>query len=98
MYQHLRNAELKAEAEKQGLWNKYMQIIVEETEKVTKKYCHVFLQECIEYYNYPDKPVITRHRCPSCGSTNITDDIDYGLECNECGRTWNAPYGKRLYL
>ena len=98
MYQHLRNAELKAEAEKQGLWNKYVQIIVDETEKVTKKYCHVFLQECIEYYNYPDKPVITRHRCPSCGSTNIMDDIDYGLECNECGRTWNAPYGKRLYL
>ena len=47
MYQHLRNAELKAEAEKQGLWNKYMQIIVEETEKVTKKYCHVFLQESV---------------------------------------------------
>ena len=98
MYQHLRNSELKAEAEKQGLWNKYIQIIVDETEKVTKKYCHVFLQECIEYYNYPDKPVITRHRCPSCGSTNIMDDPDYGLECNDCGRTWNAPYGKRLYL
>jgi hypothetical protein len=98
MYQHLRNAELKAEAEKQGLWNKYVQIIVDETEKVTKKYCHVFLQECIEFYNFPDKPVITRHRCPSCGSTNINDDIDYGLECNECGRTWNASYGKKLYL
>ena len=98
MYQHLRNGELKAEAEKKDLWDKYMQIIVEETEKVTKKYCHVSLQECIEYYNFPDKPVITRYRCPSCGSTNIMDDPDYGLECNECGRTWNAPYGKRLYL
>lgn len=98
MYQHLRNGELKAEAEKQGLWNTYMQIIVDETEKVTKKYCHVPLQECIEYYNFPDKPVVTRYRCPSYGSTNIMDDPDYGLECNECGRTWNAPYGKRLYL
>lgn len=98
MYQHLRNGELKADAERQGLWNKYMQIIVEETEKVTKKYCHVFLQECIEYYNYPDKPVITRYRCPSCGSTNFDDDSDYGLKCYECGRTWNAPFGKNLYL
>lgn len=98
MYQHLRNGELKAEAEKQGLWNKYVQIIVDETEKVTKKYCHVYLQECIEYYNFPDKPVITRYRCPSCGSTHIDDAYDYSIECMECGRTWSAPYGKRLYL
>jgi len=98
MYQHLRNGELKAEAEKQGMWNKYVQIIVEETEKVTQKYCHVFLQECIEYYNFPDKPVVTRYRCPSCGSTSINDDLDYGLECYECGCTWNAPFGRNLYL
>ena len=98
MYQHLRNGELKAEAEKQGLWNKYVQIIVDETEKVTKKYCHVFLQECIEYYNYPDKPVITRYRCPSCGSTHIDDAYEYSIECMECGRTWSAPYGINLYL
>ena len=98
MYQHLRNSELKAETEKQGLWNKYVQIIVEETAKVTKKYCHVFLQECIEYYNFPDKPVVTRYRCPSCGSTSINDDLDYGLECYECGCTWNAPFGRNLYL
>lgn len=98
MYQHLRNGELKAEAEKQGLWGKYIEIIIEETEKVTKKYCHVFLQECIEYYNFPDKPVVTRHRCPSCGSTDITDDSDFGLQCDRCGKMWNAPYGKNLYL
>ena len=98
MYQHLRNAELKAEAEKQGLWKNYVQIIVEETEKVTKKYCHVFLQECIEYYNYPDKPVVTRNRCPSCGSTNFDYDFEDLLKCDNCGHIWSAPYGINLYL
>ena len=98
MYQHLRNGELKAEAERQGLWNKYMQIIVNETEKVTERYCHASLQECIEYYNFPDKKVVTRDRCPNCGSRRVTDDFDFGLECMDCGSTWNAPLGKRLYL
>ena len=96
MYQYLRNEELKAEAEKQGLWNKYMHIIIDETEKVTERYCHASLQECIEYYNFPDKKVVTRDRCPNCGSRRVTDD--YGLECMDCGSTWNAPLGKRLYL
>ena len=101
MYQHLRNGELKAEAERQGLWNKYMQIIVNETEKVTERYCHASLQECIEYYNFPDKKVVTRDRCPNCGSRRVTDHFDefyFGLECLDCGSTWNAPLGKRLYL
>ena len=98
MYQYLRNEELKAEAEKQGLWNKYMQIIVDETEKVIERYCHASLQECIEYYNFPDKKVVTRDRCPNCGSRRVTDDLDFGLECMDCGSTWNAPLGKRLYL
>jgi ribosomal protein S27AE len=98
MYQHLRNGELKTEAESQGLWNKYMQIIVDETEKVTERYCHASLQECIEYYNFPDKKVVTRDRCPNCGSRHVTDDFDFGLECMDCGSTWNAPLGKNLYL
>lgn len=42
IYQHLRNGELKAEAEKQGMWNKYVQIIVEETEKVTQNIAMCF--------------------------------------------------------
>lgn len=98
MYQFLRNGELKAKAETLGLWNNYVQIIIEETERVTKKYCHVFLQECIEYYNFPERPVVTRYRCPSCGSTSFSDDFDFGLRCYECGHIWNAPYGINLYL
>ena len=99
MYQHMRDEELKAKVEKQDLWDKYMQIIIEETEHFIEKYCHVSLQECIEYYNFPEKPVITRSRCPSCGSRNIMDDsFDNSLECMECGRTWRAPIGIRLYL
>ena len=70
----------------------------EELEKLG--YSHIIIndEKYLYYTNTSDKPVITRHRCPSCGSTNINDDIDYGLECNECGRTWNASYGKKLYL
>lgn len=97
MYQHLRNRELKAEAERQDLWPKYMQIIIEETGKITEKYCHAALQECIEYYNFPDKKVITQYRCPECGSRQIVDSID-GFLCKECWNRWWAPRGINLYL
>ena len=99
MYQHLRNGELKADAERHGLWNKYIQIIVDETEKATERYCHASLQECIEYYNFPDKKVVTKDRCPACGSRNVDDDVsDFGLECMDCGCRWDAPLGRNLYL
>lgn len=99
MYLYLRNKEIKAKAEEQGLWNKYIQIIVDETEIITEKYCHAALQECIEYYNFPDKKVVTSSRCPSCGSRDIDDeDWEFGFKCFNCGYTWHAPLGKNLYL
>lgn len=98
MYQHLRNGELKAEAEKNGFGDKFIHIIVEETEKITEKYCHASLQECIEFYNFPDKKVLTRDRCPNCGSRHVLDNYEFGLECMDCSYTWFAPFGKRLYL
>ena len=100
MYHYLKNEQFKDAAEKKGLWNTYMLIIVDETEKATDKYCDAALQECIEYYNFPERPVITRHRCPTCGSKDVMEDYDdFGrFECMNCGRTWNAPLGKNLYL
>ena len=98
MYAFLKDESEKEKADELGYGNRYIFIITEETEKVVKKYCHAALQECIEYYNFPNKEVVTSFRCPHCGSWDIiSEDYDEN-ECMKCGRTWRAPLGYNLYL
>lgn len=80
-----------------GYRDEFIRKIWEAAEEVKEKYCDAALQECIDYYNFPNKPVITRHRCPTCGSRHVMDDYD-GCECFDCGRTWHPKIGRDLYL
>lgn len=97
MYAFLKDKTEKEKANKLGYGKRYIFIITEETEKVVKRYCHAALQECIEYYKFPNKEVVTSFRCPHCGSWKVWNE-DYGFECGECGCTWQAPLGYNLYL
>lgn len=97
MYAFLKDKTEIEKANKLGYGKRYIFIITEETEKVVKKYCHAALQECIEYYKFPNKKVVTSFRCPHCGSWKVWNE-DYGFECGECGCTWHAPLGYNLYL
>ena len=97
MYAFLKDSTEKEWADSHGYGKRYTFIIIEETEKVTKQYCHAALQECIEHFNFPNKKVVTSFRCPYCGSWKVWDE-DYGFECGECGCTWHAPLGYNLYL
>lgn len=97
MYAFLKDATEKERADSHGYGKRYTSIIIEETEKVTKQYCHAALQECVEHFNFPNKKVVTSFRCPYCGSWKVWDE-DYGFECAECGCTWHAPLGYNLYL
>lgn len=98
MYSYLRDPDFKEKAERKRLWNKYVELIADEAESILDKYCDASLQQCVEYYNFPSKPVITSDRCPSCNSKEIFDNYEDGFECMECGRAWRAPYGRNLYL
>lgn len=99
MYSYARNMEFVNKAKKDGLWNKMVTILVEETNAYTDKYCDADVQECIEYYNFPDKPVKTSRRCPCCGNRDVSYGFsDNEFECMECGNTWFAAYGRNLYL
>ena len=74
-------------------------ILVEETNAYTDKYCDADVQECIEYFNFPNKPVKTSFRCPCCGNRNILHgSFDNEFECLECGNDWFASIGRNLYL
>lgn len=97
MYAFIQDENEKDLANKGGYGNRYIFIIIEETEKIVKKYCHVALQECIDYYNFPNRKVKTSFRCPYCGSWQFEREEFYN-ECMECGRTWTAPLGYNLYL
>lgn len=97
MYSYLRNADFIDKAKAEGLWNRLVFAIIEETNKITDKYCDADVQECIEYYNFPEKPVVTSRRCPSCGSREVMcEDIGF-YECMECGVTWLAQHGRNTY-
>lgn len=97
MYSYLRNDEFINKAKKNGLFNNLMSAIIEETNKITDKYCDADVQECIEFYNFPNKPVVTSRRCPSCGSRKVYCE-DMGMyECMECGATWHAQHGRNTY-
>lgn len=98
MYSYLRNPDFKKNAEKEGLGNKCVRLIADEAESLLDKYCDASLQQCVDYYNFPNRPVVTSDRCPSCNSKHFIDGYEEGFECMECGRIWHAPYGRKLYL
>lgn len=99
MYSYLRNPVFVNKAKNDGLWKKFVNMIIEVTNFYTDKYCDADLQECIEYYNFPDKPVETSQRCPNCGNRKISNGLlDNQFECFECGYEWFAKYGRNLYL
>ncbi len=99
MYAFLKDEDEIKKAEDLGYKKKYKSIIVKTTEEVIKQYCHAALQECIEYYNFPNKEVRTSFRCPYCGNWNVHyDDMMDQFECWECDHTWRAPLGYNLYL
>ncbi len=97
MYSYLRNPEFVKKAKREKLWYKFVDLIIEETNKITEKYCDADVQECIEFYNFPNKPVVTSRRCPHCGNRNVCLEDD-GFECMECGANWYAPYGRNIYI
>lgn len=97
MYSYLRDERFIQKAKQEGLWNKLMFLIIEETNKITDKICDCDVQECIEYYNYPNKPVVTSRRCPSCGSRKVFCEEIGDYECMECGCTWHAFHGRNTY-
>lgn len=98
MYAFLKDETEKEKANKLGYGTRYIFIITEETEKVVKKYCHAALQECIEYYNFPNQEVVTSFRCPHCGSWDVIREDYNENECVKCGYTWRAQLGYNLYL
>lgn len=98
MYAFLNDKSEKEKADKLGYGNRFAFIIIEETEKVVKKYCHAALQECIEHYNFPNKEVVTSFRCPCCGSWDFFSEEFDEFECMKCGHTWRAQLGYNLYL
>ena len=97
MYSYLRNNEFIEKAKKEGVWNKLMFTIIEETNKITDKYCDADVQECIEYFNFPDKPVVTSRRCTACGSRRVFCEDIGEYECMDCGCQWHAPHGRNTY-
>lgn len=97
MYSYVRNIEFQNKAKNDGVWNDFLKFVYDETGKITDEYCDADLQECVEYYNFPDKPVKTSHRCPSCRSKRVWLD-DFMHECRDCGCQWSAPLGRDLYL
>ena len=97
MYSYLRNEGFIKKAKQEGLWNKLMFLIIEETNKITDKICDCDVQECIEFYNFPNKPVVTSRRCPSCGSRKVWCEEIGDYECGECGCTWHAQHGRNTY-
>lgn len=97
MYAYLRNNDFIKKAKLEGLWPEIMFLIIEETNKITDKYCHADVQECIEYYNFPDKPVVTSRRCPNCGSRDVSCEEMGEYECMSCGAMWFAPHGRNTY-
>lgn len=97
MYSYLRNDEFIDKAKADGVWTKMMFAIIEETNKITDKYCDADVQECIEYFNFPDKPVVTSRRCTACGSRNVYCEDIGQYECMDCGCQWFAPHGRNTY-
>lgn len=97
MYSYLRNDSLISKAKQEGLWKKFFFLIVKETNKITDKYCDADVQECIEYFNFPDKPVKTSRRCPTCHSRNVFCEDIGQYECMDCGATWFAMHGRDTY-
>ncbi len=97
MYSYLRNDVFIEKAKKEGVWNKLMFTIIEETNKITDKYCDADIQECIEYFNFPNKEVVTSRRCPACGSRRVFCEEIGQYECMECGCQWHAPHGRNTY-
>lgn len=98
MYYYYKNEDFINKANEDGIWDKLRFLILEETNKLTNKICDADVQECIEYYNFPNKPVITSRRCPSCGNRDVHCE-DIGLyECYQCGNMWSALHGRNLYL
>lgn len=97
MYSYLRNNEFINKAKRDGLWTKLMFLIIEETNNITDKYCDADVQECIEFYNFPEKPVITSRRCPGCGSRKVFCEDIGQYECMSCGCSWNAYHGRNTY-
>lgn len=77
-----------------------MFLIIEETNKITDKICDCDVQECIEYYNFPNKPVVTSRRCPSCGSRKVFCGEIGDYECMEYGVCMcmaRTPWEKYIY-
>ena len=97
MYSYLRNNEFIEKAKKKGVWSKLMFTIIDETNQITDKYCDADVQECIEYFNFPDKKVVTSRRCPACGSRRVFCEEIGQYECMECGCQWHAPHGRNTY-
>ena len=97
MYSYLRDEQFVQKAKQEGLWNKLFFLIIEETNKITDKICDCDVQECIEYYNFPNKPVVTSRRCPSCGSRRVFCEEIGDYECMECGCVWHARHGRDTY-
>ena len=97
MYSYLRDEQFVQKAKQEGLWNKLIFLIIEETNKITDKICDCDVQECIEYYNFPNKPVVTSRRCPSCGSRKVYCEEIGDYECMECGCVWHALHGRNTY-
>ena len=96
MYSYLKNNEFIEKARSTGILQNMIETIIEETNKITDKYCNADVQECIEYYLYPEKPVITSKRCPSCGSREVSCE-DY-CKCFECGNQWYAKPDRNIYI
>lgn len=97
MYSYLRNDEFIDKAKEEGIWLKIMFAIVDETNNITEKYCNADVQECIEYFNFPKKPVVTSRRCPGCGSRRVFCEDIGQYECMECGCQWYAPHDRNTY-
>ncbi len=97
MYSYLRNDKFIDKAKEDGVWTKIMFAIIEETNKITDKYCDADIQECIEYFNFPEKQVVTSRRCTACGSRNVYCEDIGQYECMDCGCQWHATHGRNTY-
>lgn len=98
MYSYLRNDRFIQKAKQEGLWKMLHHLIVDETNKITDKICDCDVQECIEYYNFPNQPVVTSRRCPYCSSRKVFCEEIGDYECMECGNTWHAHHGRDTYI
>lgn len=97
MYSYLRNDKFIDKAKSENIWNDLMFEIIEETNKITDKYCDSDIQECIEFFNFPEKSVITSRRCIACGSRRVFCEEIGQYECMECGCVWHASHGRNTY-